>query len=75
MVSQTTVRTFMRSFKSLVQEAHPFERNTSTLLPHKHDNIQLMRRLGRTAVTFFPFYAVILGWPFAVKSVLNRTGI
>lgn len=53
----------MRTFKMAFTEAHPFARNPRTLAPHKHDNMVLLRKLGRTATAFFPFYAFVLGWP------------
>lgn len=45
-------------------------RNAATLRPaqHQHDNFLLAKRFGRTAATYFPFYAFVLGWPVSVYS-------
>ncbi|KAI4853800.1 hypothetical protein E4T44_00613 [Aureobasidium sp. EXF-8845] len=71
----TSSRTFFRTLRNLVREAHPFARNTATLLPHAHDNSLLVRRTFRTAAAFVPFYVTVLGWPWMAASVLKRTGI
>ncbi|KAG9585788.1 hypothetical protein KCU77_g18, partial [Aureobasidium melanogenum] len=71
----TQSRAFFRTLKNLIREEHPFARNTSTLLPHTHDNSLLMRRTVRTATTFIPFFVTVLGWPWMAASVLRKTGI
>ncbi|KAL1311884.1 hypothetical protein AAFC00_001956 [Neodothiora populina] len=65
MPSATPVRAFMRTFTY---------RNAATAMAHKHDNAQLARKLGRTAAVYFPFYAVVLGWPFLISSYGKRYG-
>ncbi|KAI5237076.1 hypothetical protein E4T42_09046 [Aureobasidium subglaciale] len=71
----TQSRAFFRTLRTLIREEHPFARNTATLLPHAHDNSLLVRRTFRTAATFTPFLAVVLGWPFMAASLLRKTGI
>ncbi|KAI4726171.1 hypothetical protein E4T49_06066 [Aureobasidium sp. EXF-10728] len=71
----TQSRTFFRTLRNLLREEHPFARNTSTLLPHSHDNSLLVRRTLRTGITFVPFLATVLGWPFVAAWGLQKTGI
>ncbi|THX82974.1 hypothetical protein D6D08_04696 [Aureobasidium pullulans] len=71
----TQTRAFFRTLRTLIKEEHPFARNTSTLMPHKHDNSILMRRTFRTAATYTPFIITVLGWPWMAAGLLQRTGI
>lgn len=56
----------MRTFQTAFRASHS-TRNASTLV-HKHDNMLYVRKIGRTAAAFFPFYAVVLGWPVSFYS-------
>ncbi|THV89406.1 hypothetical protein D6D26_09767 [Aureobasidium pullulans] len=60
----TQTRAFFRTLRTLIKEEHPFARNTSTLMPHKHDNSILMRRTFRTAATYTPFIMQVIPHPF-----------
>ncbi|KAF1347169.1 hypothetical protein BDV97DRAFT_401030 [Delphinella strobiligena] len=73
MPSVTPVRAFMRTFQTAFRSTHA-PRNASTLV-HKHDNMLYVRKLGRTAAVFFPFYAVVLGWPFLVSGYAKHVGV
>jgi hypothetical protein len=53
----TQTRAFFRTLRNMVREEHPFARNTNTLLPHKHDNLVLMRRTAGNFAVFVPFIA------------------
>ena len=63
MTSQTPVRAFVRTLRHAMHESHPVARKAINTPTHKHDNYILLKKFGRTATTFFPFYAFVLGWP------------
>jgi len=54
-----------------LDEAHPFGRYPVTQRAAKADWGRQFRHLGSTAMVYFPFYAVILGWPVGVGYLLN----
>ncbi|KAF1355469.1 hypothetical protein BDV97DRAFT_288983, partial [Delphinella strobiligena] len=69
MPAASPVRAFMRSVRtSLLHDPHPYGRAPARLMAHKHDNLVLVRKLGRTAVVYFPYYAFVLGWPVSYSN-------
>ncbi|KAF1831655.1 hypothetical protein BDW02DRAFT_571840 [Decorospora gaudefroyi] len=52
-----------RSLARGMVEPHPFARNPITTAPHTWRAGDLGKKVLRSSATFFPFYAVILGWP------------
>ncbi|KAI9828575.1 MAG: hypothetical protein M1819_006567 [Sarea resinae] len=54
---------FVATAKSFLSEAHPHGRYPTTVAPQRGHPAFYLRRVGRTAGVFFPFYAIALGWP------------
>ena len=72
MPSATPVRAVMRTVKTTFGR-HPQFRYASTLQRvqhHQHDNLQAARKIGRTAIVYFPFYALAFGWPVSLIDML-----
>ncbi|KAG9256679.1 uncharacterized protein F5Z01DRAFT_482366 [Emericellopsis atlantica] len=53
-------------------EAHPFERLPSTKAKAPADWGRQIRRIGGQTAIFFPFYAVMMGWPLAIAWASRR---
>ncbi|KAH8722913.1 hypothetical protein GQ44DRAFT_621679 [Phaeosphaeriaceae sp. PMI808] len=71
MPSATPVRTMFRSAARHLTEPHPFARNPVSMASHPWRAGDLGKRLARTSVVFFPFYAVVLGWPLGAAAFYN----
>ncbi|KAJ4988267.1 hypothetical protein SVAN01_06202 [Stagonosporopsis vannaccii] len=71
MPSATPVRTMIRSWARQMTEPHPFARNPVTVKPYPAQYSVMFRKLGRTSTVFFPWYALVLGWPLAAKWYYN----
>ncbi|KAI6781539.1 Activating signal cointegrator 1 complex subunit-like protein [Emericellopsis cladophorae] len=50
-------------------EAHPFERLSSSKAKAPADWGRQIRRIAGQSAVFFPFYAVMMGWPLAIAWV------
>ncbi|KAM4057826.1 hypothetical protein HRG_009447 [Hirsutella rhossiliensis] len=61
-----SARTAARSF-----EAHPFQRLPISQRAARPDWAREVKRVGSQALVFFPAFAVMLGWPFAAKSLVD----
>ncbi|KAF2452907.1 hypothetical protein BDY21DRAFT_375240 [Lineolata rhizophorae] len=75
MPSATPIRSFLASAKNFVKEPHPYSRFPATLQAHTHYAPFFTRQIARTASLYVPGAVFLLGWPFMVKAVLQRTGI
>ncbi|KAH7381474.1 hypothetical protein DE146DRAFT_286934 [Phaeosphaeria sp. MPI-PUGE-AT-0046c] len=71
MPSPSQTRTMFRSFARSMVEPHPFARNPISMTPHAWRAGDLGRKLVKTSSVFFPFYAIILGWPLAAAALYN----
>lgn len=71
MPSPSQARIMWRSLARGMVEPHPFARNPITMAPHAWRAGDLGRRLVKTSSVYFPFYAVILGWPVAAAWYFN----
>lgn len=60
------LRTAARSF-----ESHPFERIPVTQTTAKADWGKQIRHIGDAGMFYFPFFAVMLGWPLMAEKVLD----
>lgn len=49
----------MRTFRMASTSSQALNRTAL----HKPDYMYQLRKVGRTAAVFFPFYATVLGWP------------
>jgi hypothetical protein len=77
----------LRSLSRNMVEPHPFARSPVTMTPHSWRAGDLGKRLVRTGTvyvpinhpiypftnktSFFPFYAIILGWPLGAAAFYN----
>ncbi|KAF3034112.1 hypothetical protein E8E11_001910 [Didymella keratinophila] len=71
MPSATPVRSIIRSWARNMTEPHPFARNPVSVKPYPAQYSVMFRKLGRTSLVFFPWYAVVLGWPLAAEWAFN----
>ncbi|EMD88766.1 hypothetical protein COCC4DRAFT_137356 [Bipolaris maydis ATCC 48331] len=71
MPSATQARIMWRTLSRGMVEPHPFARNPITIAPHAWRAGDLGQRLVKTSAVYFPFYAVILGWPAAAAWWFN----
>lgn len=57
----------MRTFRMASTSSQALNRTAL----HKPDHMYQLRKVGRTAAVFFPFYATVLGWPvsFPLSSI------
>ncbi|KAK0102266.1 hypothetical protein ONS95_005888 [Cadophora gregata] len=62
----TRVRTLARSF-----EPHPFERMPTTQKPARGDWGRQARRVGDSAMFYFPFMGLVLSWPVIAEQFLD----
>ncbi|KAH6865505.1 hypothetical protein J4E90_007925 [Alternaria incomplexa] len=71
MPSPTQARLLWRTLSRNMVEPHPFARNPITMTPHAWRAGDLSRKLVKTSAVYFPFYAVIFGWPVAASWWFN----
>ncbi|KAH3914147.1 hypothetical protein HBI56_052730 [Parastagonospora nodorum] len=71
MPSATPIRAMLRTLTRNMVEPHPFARNPLSVKPHTWRAGDLSKKMVRTSAVFFPFYAVILGWPIAAYTAFN----
>ncbi|KAK0720758.1 hypothetical protein B0H67DRAFT_643972 [Lasiosphaeris hirsuta] len=57
-----SMRGFARSF-----ESHPFERLPAATRSQSADWGRQVKRVGSQTAIFLPFFAAILGWPYAAR--------
>ncbi|KAF9698025.1 hypothetical protein EKO04_004449 [Ascochyta lentis] len=71
MPSATAARTMIRSWARQMTEPHPFARNPVTVKPYPAQYRVMGKKLLRTSAVFFPWYAIVLGWPVAAEWAFN----
>ncbi|KAF2635572.1 hypothetical protein P280DRAFT_190645 [Massarina eburnea CBS 473.64] len=60
-----------RSASQYLTEAHPFARKPVTMKSAPVVWNIYPKRLARTGKAFFPFFAIVLGWPVAAEWWFN----
>ncbi|PQE23612.1 pantothenate transporter liz1 protein [Rutstroemia sp. NJR-2017a BVV2] len=53
-------------------EPHPFERMPKAQEAAPADYKKLAKRVGGVAMIYFPWYAVVLGWPLAAEKMVGQ---
>lgn len=75
MPAATPRLSFFKTAARYLTEPHPYGRRSITQAAHPVAWAEYAKHVGRTSVVYFPWYAIVLGWPVATAALLKRTGM
>ncbi|KAH8687945.1 hypothetical protein BGZ60DRAFT_522577 [Tricladium varicosporioides] len=73
MVSQRRSMSVAQRARHLIRdfEPHPFERYPTTTKAAPADWGRQARRLGDASMFYFPFFALVIGWPLLAEELVD----